>query len=94
MPIQGAATADIMKLAMNNVFTLINQKYKDFAKMILQIHDELVFEVPSDSSEKLQQFAVDVKDVFESVVKLKVPLLAEVLEGDNWEEMEEMVFDK
>ncbi|MDI6777626.1 MAG: DNA polymerase I [Patescibacteria group bacterium] len=82
MPIQGLA-ADIIKLAMIEVNKLITQKYSA-SKMVLQIHDELLFEVPEKDAEK---FARDIKTEMESVYKLSVPLIADVKAGDNWGEI-------
>jgi len=80
-PIQSTA-ADIIKLAMINIQNeLINKNYK--TKMLLQIHDELVFEVPIE--EKNEIFAM-VKDKMENIVKLDVPLKVNGGFGKNWEE--------
>ena len=81
MPIQGLA-ADIIKLAMLAADKLVREKYPA-AKMVLQIHDELLFEVPEKEAEK---FARDVKTEMESVYKLAVPLTVDVKIGDNWGE--------
>ncbi|MDD3487324.1 MAG: DNA polymerase I [Candidatus Moranbacteria bacterium] len=81
MPIQGLA-ADIIKLAMLAVDKLIAKKYPK-AKMVLQIHDELLFEVPEQEAEK---FAADVRAEMESVYNLAVPLTVDVKIGDNWGE--------
>ena len=82
MPIQGLA-ADIIKLAMLAADKLISEKYPE-VKMVLQIHDELLFEVPEKEAEK---FAKDIKAEMESVYKLSVPLIADVKIGDNWGEV-------
>ena len=82
MPIQGLA-ADIIKLAMIEADKLISRKYFK-ARMILQIHDELLFEVPEKEAEK---FAEDVKAVMENIYKLSVPLVVDVKVGDNWGEL-------
>jgi len=82
MPIQGLA-ADIIKLAMLAADELISKKYPE-VKMVLQIHDELLFEVPEKEVEK---FARDIKIEMESVYKLSVPLIADVKVGDNWGEV-------
>jgi DNA polymerase-1 len=82
MPIQGLA-ADIIKLAMLAADKLISKKYPE-VKMVLQIHDELLFEVPEKEAEK---FAKDIKTEMESVYKLSVPLIADVKIGDNWGEI-------
>ena len=81
MPIQGLA-ADIMKLAMVKVA----KEYENNSevKMILQIHDEIILEVKEDLAEKV---AEKVKDILENVIKLKVPLIADVKIGDNWGEI-------
>jgi len=56
-------------------------------KMILTVHDELVFEIPQ---EKINQSARLVKGIMENVVSLRVPLLVELTQGKNWGEMEEI----
>lgn len=79
-PIQGTA-ADLIKMAMIEV----NPKLKEFnAKMILQVHDELVFELPKGNEEK---FGKMVKEVMEGVVKLRVPIRVDVNFGHSWGEM-------
>lgn len=78
-PIQGTA-ADIMKIAMINVFNrLKNMK----SKVVLQVHDELLIETEQD---EIQQVKNILKEEMENVIKLKVPLLAELSEGKNWYE--------
>lgn len=78
-PIQGSA-ADIIKLAMLRVSEEINhQKMK--AKMILQVHDELVFDYPEDEEYDLQCL---VKEKMENAYKLKVPLVVDIGVGNNW----------
>ena len=80
-PVQGSA-ADIIKLAMIR----IHEKLKDSpVKMMIQVHDELVFSVPED---KLQETAVMVKDMMEGVIDLKVPLEVDLEYGPNWKDME------
>jgi DNA polymerase-1 len=77
-PIQGTA-ADIIKLAMIKVdHELIKAKLN--AKMLLQIHDELVLEVPEEEVEKTEKL---VRDCMESVMKLDVPLIVNISEGKN-----------
>ncbi|WP_442768063.1 DNA polymerase, partial [Acinetobacter bohemicus] len=56
---------------------------KDQAKMLLQVHDELVFEVDADIADEL---APKLAEVMQSVVKLSVPLIVEVGKGMNWDE--------
>ncbi len=79
MPIQGTA-ADIMKLAMIEVDKRIRE-LKLRSKLLLQIHDELLLEVPKDEEGKVK---IMLKDAMENVAKLLVPLVAEVEEADNW----------
>jgi DNA polymerase-1 len=79
MPIQGGE-ADIMKLAMIDLDRMIEKKYKDEAFMLLQIHDELVFEVKKD---KVEKFEKDVAKIMRDVVKMKVPLDVNTGSGDN-----------
>ena len=85
LPIQGLA-ADIMKMAMIETEKLL-KKYnnkKIVVRMILQIHDELIFEVEKGHE---QSFAKDVKKVMEKVYKLRVPLVVDVSIGKNWQEL-------
>lgn len=81
MPIQGTA-ADIMKLAMIRIHEKI--RHRDDARMILQVHDELVFEVKEES---LPILAPLIQEEMESVVKLDVSLVVDVKYGKNWEDM-------
>lgn len=80
-PIQGSA-ADIIKIAMIKIFEEI--KNKDDIKMILQIHDELIFEVDEN---KIDYYYPKIKNIMENIIKLKVPLISEVYEGKNWGKM-------
>jgi DNA polymerase I len=56
---------------------------KDQAKMLLQVHDELVFEVDESIADEL---ALKLADVMQSVLQISVPLLVEVGKGRNWDE--------
>ncbi len=80
-PIQGTA-ADLIKIAMINIDKELDAK-KLKSKMIMQVHDELVFEVPDDELEILSAL---VKNGMESVIALKVPLKVEMSWGKNWKE--------
>lgn len=82
-PIQGAA-ADIMKLAMIKVHTALREKLPD-AKIVMQVHDELVIEVSEKDSELCSAI---VKEAMESACELSVPLTADVTQGKNWLEQE------
>ncbi|MGE0884135.1 MAG: DNA polymerase I [Blastocatellales bacterium] len=79
MPMQGSAS-DIIKLAMLRVWESM-RKEKLKARMILQVHDELVFEVPEKEVKKAGEV---VKAAMESAVKLAVPLPVELGSGENW----------
>ncbi len=74
---QGSA-ADLIKLAMLKLYS--NNK----AKLLLQIHDELIFEV---KSEYAKEFSLEAKEIMESIYELKVPLKTSVSIGDNWGEL-------
>lgn len=78
-PIQGTA-ADIIKMAMINIHKSLKQNNLK-TEMILQVHDELVFDVPAEELEIVKKL---VKEEMENAVELKVPLLVEVGEGKNW----------
>ena len=78
-PIQGSA-ADIIKLAMINIHhRLKNESWK--SKMLLQVHDELVFDVPNAEVEDLTTM---VKEEMENAYSLDVPLVVDVGIGKNW----------
>jgi DNA polymerase-1 len=81
-PIQGTA-ADIMKIAMLKVPGAL-QTAKLSAKMLLQVHDELVLECPE---EELKPTADLVRQIMEEAYSLKIPLLTEARSGPNWNEM-------
>ncbi len=80
-PMQGTA-ADIIKMAMVEVPAKLKEEGLR-SKLILQIHDELDFEVPEDEISALSEL---VKDTMEGVAELRVPLIAEVSYGKNWAE--------
>ncbi len=78
--VQGTA-ADIIKIAMIKVDELIKQKYKDSVSMLLQVHDELIFEAEESSAES---FSADLKDIMMSAASLAVPLEVELGIGNSW----------
>jgi DNA polymerase-1 len=80
-PMQGTA-ADIIKMAMIHVHHWLREDKID-AKMIMQVHDELVFEV-ADSV--LEVFQTKLKTIMSHAMPLSVPLLVEVGIGANWDE--------
>lgn len=78
-PIQGTA-ADIMKIAMINVFNRLRKENLD-AKIILQVHDELIVEAKKECQEQVETI---LKEEMESAMKLKIPLKVEISEANNW----------
>ena len=80
-PMQGAA-ADLIKLAMIELDRCLAGGFE--ARMILQVHDELLFEAPEGEIPRLRSL---VKEVMEGVYKLRVPLLVESKAGPNWRDM-------
>ena len=80
-PMQGTA-ADIIKLAMIDADTWLTETALD-AKMIMQVHDELVFEVADEACETLRN---NVTERMANVIELQVPLLTELGVGANWDE--------
>ncbi len=83
MPIQGSA-ADIIKLAMLRISDAF-QKYDLAAKMILQVHDELIFEVPE---KELKLVVKLIRDAMENALVLDVPLEVDLKAGPNWYQLE------
>ncbi|MDR1522875.1 MAG: DNA polymerase I [Endomicrobium sp.] len=85
MPVQGSS-ADIIKIAMINIY---NELKKDNCKslMLLQVHDDLLFEVPKQEKENL---ILLIKNKMENAVKLSVPLSVDIKVGANWGQMEKV----
>jgi DNA polymerase-1 len=84
MPVQGTS-ADIIKKAMVDIYTEM-QKRGLKSKMLLQVHDELIFEVPDS---EMTTMRVLVTDMMVNTIKLSIPLKVECKVGYNWGEMEE-----
>jgi DNA polymerase-1 len=82
MPVQGTS-ADIIKVAMINLCREMAERRLK-SKMLLQVHDELLFEVPEDEMETMGKL---VPDIMESAVKLDVPVKVDTKSGQNWGEM-------
>ncbi len=80
-PMQGTA-ADLIKLSMNAVQQVLDAQQRE-TKMIMQVHDELVFEVPESEVDWVR---VEIPRLMAAVADLKVPLLAEVGVGANWDQ--------
>lgn len=77
-PIQGSA-ADVIKIAMIRLHKILSENHQ--SRMLLQVHDELVFDVPKTELEIVQPI---IKETMENAVKLNVPLEVEIGVGDNW----------
>lgn len=86
-PIQGSA-ADIIKVAMIAIHEKL-MKNKLSSRMIMQVHDELVFDVPEGELKEVYRI---VKDGMENLIKLKVPVEAHIEAGRNWLEQESLKF--
>ncbi len=79
MPVQGTA-ADLMKMAMIK----LNQeilKISSQTRMLLQVHDEVVFEVPNNDIDKVRE---TIKNIMENIYKLKVPIIVDIHVGQDW----------
>ena len=80
-PLQGSA-ADIIKKAMIDINTFLDKELSQ-TKMIMQVHDELIFETPKANAEETLNL---MKDMMEKAVKLDIPLIADAAIGQNWNE--------
>jgi len=83
MPVQGTS-ADIIKVAMINLDREIAQRQLK-SKMLLQVHDELIFEVPQAEREEMRQM---VPEIMSTALELSIPLKVDIKTGKNWGEME------
>jgi DNA polymerase-1 len=81
-PLQGTA-ADLIKLAMIVIDRALTERNLN-TRMVLQVHDELLFEVPLDETAEIETL---VKTAMEGVVKLNVPLVADIAFGSNWRDL-------
>jgi len=82
-PVQGSA-ADLIKLAM---IACHDELLESETKMVIQVHDELVFEVPE---KELKNTSGKIKEIMESVIKLEVPLKVDIEAGKNWLDMKKI----
>ena len=80
MPVQGTA-ADIVKLAMVSISQSLDLS---ISRLLLQVHDELVFEIKDDI---IEETVPKIKELMEGVVKLEVPLVVNIKVGQNWGEI-------
>ena len=84
-PVQGTS-ADIIKAAMINIQGAL-KSHKLSARMLVQVHDDLLLEVPEGEVEPLAHL---VKNEMENAIQLSVPLVADLKIGKNWADMEKM----
>ena len=84
-PIQGSAS-DIIKLAMVMIYQEMNKRQLS-STMILQVHDELIFDVPANEVQEMQKL---VKSLMENAVKLSVPLVVDMKIGPNWYDVQKI----
>ena len=80
-PVQGTA-ADIMKIAMINVYRELKTRNLK-SKIVLQVHDEMMIEADINEKEEVKEL---LKNCMESAITLKVPLIADISEAENWYE--------
>ena len=90
-PVQGTA-ADVMRIAMNDVFAYIKKgKRQESIHMIMQVHDELIFEVKdADVEKEVKKLQKIMEEVLEGKDDSGVPILADVATGKNWAELQEI----
>jgi DNA polymerase-1 len=77
-----STAADLIKLAMVSVQDFLDSSYRT-AKLIMQVHDELVLEVPD---EELAEVKEKVRELMQNVAQLDVPLVVDVGVGENWDQ--------
>ncbi|GAH71167.1 unnamed protein product, partial [marine sediment metagenome] len=83
MPVQGAS-ADIIKVAMIDLYREMGKRRLK-SKMLLQVHDELIFEVPQEEMEEMRRL---VPEIMSAALSLSVPIKVDTKTGSNWGEME------
>lgn len=94
-PIQGTQ-ADIIRIAMNRIAEKITEAgWDEEVRMLLQVHDELVFEVRDEKVAEIVPVLADImRDVLTPEQRLEVPILVDIAVGDNWRELEDWVESK
>jgi DNA polymerase-1 len=83
MPVQGTSS-DIIKVAMINLYREMGERRLK-SRMLLQVHDELIFEVPEDELEKMARL---VQERMSSAIRLSIPVKVDIKSGPNWGAME------
>jgi DNA polymerase-1 len=82
MPVQGTS-ADIIKVAMINLYREMKKRQLK-SKMLIQVHDELLYEVPADELDIMRQI---VPEIMSTAIKLSIPIKVECKVGKNWGEL-------
>jgi len=82
MPVQGTS-ADIIKVAMIELYQEMNKRHME-SKMLLQVHDELLFEMPS---EELEEMCRLVPEIMSTALELSIPLKVDIKSGQNWADL-------
>ena len=82
MPVQGTS-ADIIKVAMIKLYQEMNKRRME-SKMLLQVHDELLFEMPSEELEEVRRL---VPEIMSTAIELSIPLKVDIKSGQNWAEL-------
>ncbi len=82
-PLQGT-NADMVKKAMVLAQDLIEKEYTDSVRMMIQVHDELVFEMRED---KVEEASAKMREIMVDIIKLKVPVVVDIEVGENWGEL-------
>lgn len=89
MPVQATATGDIIKMAMIAVMAWVKkEKLENEVRLLLQVHDELVFEIKKDA---VAAIALKIKTIMEGAAQLKVPLVVDAKSGLNWGEQDALM---
>jgi len=83
MPVQGTS-ADVIKVAMTNLHREMDKRQLK-SKMLIQVHDALIFEVPEEELEEMRRLT---PQVMSAALELSVPLKVDIKTGNNWGEME------
>ena len=83
MPVQGTSS-DIIKVAMINLYREMRERGLK-SRMLLQVHDELIFEVPENELEEMTQL---VRERMSGAIRLEVPVKVDIKSGPNWGAME------
>lgn len=88
--IQGSA-ADLIKVAMINLYRKFNEKYRGTARQLIQVHDEIIAEAPI--SDRLYEMKDDMQNIMETVVSLRVPIVFETKLCTDWSQLKDDSFE-